>query len=175
MSLWLKVCHSPFLLSSSGSIYGFNVAASKSVQQLAAQRGIPLRLHNIIYKLIDELKEELSSKLPQLVSENIIGEATVLAMFDVTVGKKKIPVAGCRVHKGLLDQRLKFRLIRGRDVLWEGSLVALKHHKDDVQTVKMGMECGLSADGYGDFQAGDAIVCYEEVSAPQVTSWNPGF
>lgn len=59
---------------STGSIYGFNVAASRSIQQLAAKRGVPLRLHSIIYKLIDELKEELSSKLPPLRSENIVGE-----------------------------------------------------------------------------------------------------
>ncbi|XP_074521137.1 translation initiation factor IF-2, mitochondrial [Halichoeres trimaculatus] len=159
----------------SGSIYGFNVAASKPIQQLAAQHGVPLRLHNIIYKLLDELKAELSGKLPSLLSENIVGEATVLAMFDVTVGKKKVPVAGCRVQKGHLDQRLKFRLIRGRDPVWEGSLAALKHHKDDVQTVKTGMECGLSAIGHGDFRPGDTVVCFEEVEAPQLTSWDPGF
>uniref|UniRef100_UPI0037E8E446 translation initiation factor IF-2, mitochondrial n=1 Tax=Semicossyphus pulcher TaxID=241346 RepID=UPI0037E8E446 len=158
-----------------GSIYGFNVGASKPIQQLAARRGVPLRLHNIIYKLIDELKEELSSKLPPLVSENVIGEATVLAMFDVSVGKKKVPVAGCRVQKGQLDRKQKFRLIRGRDTLWEGSLAALKHHKDDVQTVKTGMECGVMAEGHGDFSPGDVIVCFEELDAPQVTSWDPGF
>ncbi|XP_030275144.1 translation initiation factor IF-2, mitochondrial [Sparus aurata] len=158
-----------------GSIYGFNVGASKPIQQLAARCGVPLRLHTIIYKLIDELKDELSSKLPPHVSENVIGEATVLAMFDVSVGKKKVPVAGCRIQKGQLDRRLKFRLIRGRDVLWEGSLAALKHHKDDVQVVKVGMECGLSVDGDVAFNPGDVIVCYEEVDTPQVTSWNPGF
>lgn len=159
----------------SGSIYGFNVAVSRPAQQLAAQRGVPLRIHNIIYKLLDELKEELSSKLPPLRSENVVGEATVLAMFDVSVGKKKVTVAGCRVQKGHLDQRLKFRLIRGRDTVWEGSLAALKHHKDDVQTVKTGMECGLSALGHEDFRAGDVVVCFEEVEAPQLTSWDPGF
>ncbi|XP_054482957.1 translation initiation factor IF-2, mitochondrial-like [Anoplopoma fimbria] len=57
-----------------GSVYGFNVAASKSIQQLAAKRGVPLRLHTVIYRLIDELKVELSSKLPPLLSENIVGE-----------------------------------------------------------------------------------------------------
>nr|XP_033480318.1 translation initiation factor IF-2, mitochondrial [Epinephelus lanceolatus] len=158
-----------------GSIYGFNVAASKSIQQLAERRGIPLRLHTVIYKLIDELKDELSRKLPPVVSENVIGEATVLAIFDVSVGKKKVTVAGCRVQKGQLDRRLKFRLIRGQDTIWEGSLVALKHHKDDVQMVKSGMECGLSADTEVDFRSGDVVVCFEELEAPQVTTWDPGF
>uniref|UniRef100_A0A673BP46 Translation initiation factor IF-2, mitochondrial n=1 Tax=Sphaeramia orbicularis TaxID=375764 RepID=A0A673BP46_9TELE len=109
------------------------------------------------------------------MAEMFAGEATVVAMFDVTVGKKKVVVAGCRVQKGQLDRRLQFRLIRGRDTIWEGALVALKHHKDDVQTVKTGVECGLSVDGDVDFRAGDVVVCFEEVDAPQVTTWDPGF
>ncbi|XP_070683855.1 translation initiation factor IF-2, mitochondrial isoform X2 [Pempheris klunzingeri] len=159
----------------SGSIYGFNVGASRTVQQLAAKCGVPLRLHRVIYQLVDELKDELSARLPPIVSENIIGEATVLAMFDVAVRKKKVLVAGCRVQKGQLDRGFKFRLIRGPDVIWEGSLVALKHHKDDVQTVRVGMDCGLSVDSDVDFRLGDSIVCFEEVDAPQRISWDPGF
>ncbi|XP_068606876.1 translation initiation factor IF-2, mitochondrial [Brachionichthys hirsutus] len=158
-----------------GSVYGFNVGANKAVQQMAAKRGVPLRLHAVIYRLIDELKAELSSKLPPLVSENVVGEAMVLALFEISVGKKKVPVAGCRVQKGRLDRRMKFRMSRGQDTVWEGSLVALKHHKDDVQTVNAGMECGLSADGGVLFSPGDVIVCFEEVAVPQVTSWDPGF
>ncbi|KAK5608235.1 hypothetical protein CRENBAI_002213 [Crenichthys baileyi] len=158
-----------------GSIYGFNVTASRSIQQLAAKKGVPLRLHSIIYKLIDQLKDELSSKLPPHVSQNTVGEATVLATFDISVGKKKVPVAGCRVQKGHLDRRLKFRLIRGQDTVWEGSVSALKHHKDEVQTVKTGMEFGLSMNGDIDFRAGDVIACFEELEVPQVTSWDPGF
>lgn len=56
-----------------------------------------------------------------------------------------------------------------------GSLAALKHHKDDIQTVKVGMECGLSADGDVDFKAGDVIICFQEREVTQVTSWDPGF
>ncbi|AWP05058.1 putative translation initiation factor IF-2 mitochondrial [Scophthalmus maximus] len=120
-----------------GSIYGFNVGAGRSVQQLAA---------------------------------------SVLAMFQVSVGKKKVAVAGCRVQKGQLDRRHKFRLIRGRDTVWEGCASALRHHKDDVQAVKTGMECGLSPDDdYADFRPGDVVVCFEDLNCPQVTSWNPGF
>uniref|UniRef100_H3CLU2 Translation initiation factor IF-2, mitochondrial n=1 Tax=Tetraodon nigroviridis TaxID=99883 RepID=H3CLU2_TETNG len=159
----------------SGSIYGFNVEASRSVQQLAAKRGVPLHLHAVIYQLIHQLREELSARLPPLSSESVLGEATVLATFDVSVGKKKVPVAGCRVQKGQLDRRLKFRLIRGQDAVWEGSLATLKHHKDDVQTVTTGMECGLAAEGDAHFRPGDVIICFQEVKVPQVTSWDPGF
>ncbi|CAB1412807.1 unnamed protein product [Pleuronectes platessa] len=158
-----------------GSIYGFNVGASRSVQQVALKRGVPLNIHTIIYKLVDQLKEDLSNKLPPLESESVIGEASVLAMFEVSVGKKKVLVAGCRVQKGQLDRRHTFRLIRGRDTVWEGSLLALRHHKDDVQTVKTGMECGVSAGDSVEFKPGDVIVCFENVACPQVTSWNPGF
>ncbi|KAM7419995.1 hypothetical protein PAMA_016884 [Pampus argenteus] len=158
-----------------GSIYGFNVAVNKSIQQLAARKSVPLRLHSVIYKLIDELKDELSSKLPPSITQNTVGEATVLALFPISMGKKVVTVAGCRVQKGQLDRRHKFRLIRGQDTIWEGRLETLKHHKDDVQTVRLGMECGLSADSDVDFRAGDAIICFEELPVPQVTSWDPGF
>ncbi|KAM9314582.1 translation initiation factor IF-2, mitochondrial isoform 2-T3 [Pholidichthys leucotaenia] len=158
-----------------GSIYGFNVSVTRSVHQLASRHGVPLRLNSVIYKLVDELKNELSQKLPPTVSENIMGEATVLAIFDISVGKKKVPIAGCRVTKGQLDRRLKFRVIRGRDTVWEGSLAAMKHHKDDVNMVKVGMDCGLMADGDASFSEGDIVICFEEVEEPQVTSWDPGF
>lgn len=72
------------LPSSSGSIYGFNVGASQTIQQLAVRRGVPLRIHSIIYKLIDELKDELSSKLPPLFSENVLGEKQFLYKLSVT-------------------------------------------------------------------------------------------
>ena len=60
-------------------------------------------------------------------------------------------------------------------VFTTGPLLALKHHKDEVQTVKLGMECGLSVDVEVEFRAGDVVVCFEDLDAPQVTSWDPGF
>ncbi|XP_035262638.1 translation initiation factor IF-2, mitochondrial [Anguilla anguilla] len=159
----------------SGTVYGFNVKASRPILQSAGKRGIPVKLHNVIYKLFNDLKDELSSRLPPTLEENVIGEASVLATFEVTEGKKKVGVAGCRVQRGLLDRRMKFRLIRGRDVLWEGSLTTLKHHKDAVTTVKTGMECGLSLDQDVDFRPGDEIICYEETEKQQTIPWDPGF
>ncbi|XP_062852844.1 translation initiation factor IF-2, mitochondrial [Trichomycterus rosablanca] len=156
-----------------GTIYGFNVAANKSIQDMAEKKGITLKSHSVIYHLIDDLKEELSNKLPPTTEEIILGEASVLATFDVTVGKKKVPVAGCKVQKGQLDKKMKFRLIRGKEVLWTGSLTALKHHKDDVHVVKTGLECGLSLDKLIEFKAGDKIICYEEIKKQQRISWDP--
>ncbi|NWX10724.1 IF2M factor, partial [Caloenas nicobarica] len=158
-----------------GVVFGFSVKANESIKRLAAKKGIKIKLHSVIYKLIEDLKEELNSRLPPAVVENTIGEASVIDIFSVTVGKNKIAVAGCRVQKGLLDKKMKFKLIRNRDVIWKGYLSSLKHHKDDVQVIKMGMDCGLSLDKNIEFNIGDEIICYEEKEVQQTTSWDPGF
>ncbi|XP_071996629.1 translation initiation factor IF-2, mitochondrial [Engystomops pustulosus] len=157
------------------SIYGFNVNANKSIQQIAAKSDIPIKLHKVIYHLFDDLKEELNSRLPELTEETVKGEASVLALFDVSVGRKTVQVAGCRVQKGFLDKKMKFKLVRNNAVLWEGSLTSLKHHKNDVPTVKTGVECGLSLDQDVEIKVGDEIICFEEKTVPQKISWDPGF
>nr|XP_013805286.1 PREDICTED: translation initiation factor IF-2, mitochondrial isoform X3 [Apteryx mantelli mantelli] len=158
-----------------GVVYGFSVKANETIKKLAAKKGIKIKLHNIIYQLIEDVKHELNSRLPPSVVENTIGEASVLDTFSVTVGKSKVPVAGCRVHKGQLDKKMKFKLIRRGDVIWKGSLSSLKHHKADVQIIKTGMDCGLSLDKDIEFNIGDEIICYEEKEVEQTTSWDPGF
>uniref|UniRef100_A0A7M4G077 Translation initiation factor IF-2, mitochondrial n=1 Tax=Crocodylus porosus TaxID=8502 RepID=A0A7M4G077_CROPO len=158
-----------------GIIYGFGVNADSSIQKLAAEKGIQIKLHNIIYELIEDLKEELSRKLPLAVHELEIGEASVLAIFYVTVGKKKVAVAGCIVEEGQLNRKMKFKVIRNGDVIWKGLSTSLKHFKDDVQVVKAGMECGISLDNYTDIKIGDQIMCYEEKEVKESSSWDPGF
>ncbi|XP_025724603.1 translation initiation factor IF-2, mitochondrial isoform X1 [Callorhinus ursinus] len=159
-----------------GVIYGFNVNAGNVIQKSAAKKGVKIKLHKIIYHLIEDLQEELSSRLPCTVQEYPIGEASILATFSVTEGKKKVPVAGCRVQKGQLEKQKKFKLIRNGDVIWKGSLTSLKHHKDDVSVIKTGMDCGLSlSEEKIEFKVGDEIVCYEEKEVPAKTSWDPGF
>ncbi|XP_034966844.2 translation initiation factor IF-2, mitochondrial [Zootoca vivipara] len=158
-----------------GVVYGFNVNANKPIQQLAAKKGIKLKMHKIIYRFVEDLQAELSSTLPCSLEEHVLGEAVVLAIFDVTVGKNTLPVAGCRVQKGQLDRKMKFKLIRNQEVIWTGYLSSMKHHKDDVPVVKTGMDCGLSLDKNIAFQVGDEIVCFNEKEIKQTISWDPGF
>lgn len=104
------------------------------------------------------------------------GEASILATFTITEGKKKVPVAGCRVQKGQLERQKKFKLIRNGQVIWKGSLTSLKHHKDDVLVIKTGVDCGLSLDEENvEFKVGDQVICYEENKVTTKTSWDPGF
>ncbi|XP_032820765.2 translation initiation factor IF-2, mitochondrial isoform X1 [Petromyzon marinus] len=159
----------------SGTVYGFGVNANKVVMQLAEKKNVPVKLHKIIYRLVDDLKAELNSKLPLLTEEVVVGSATVLAKFDVTVGKNQVPVAGCRIKKGRFDRNFNFKIVRNNyDTIWQGKLSSLKHHKDDVQEVKTGMECGVMMDDDdADFQIGDSIVCYEEQKVLQQIQWKP--
>nr|XP_020664150.1 translation initiation factor IF-2, mitochondrial [Pogona vitticeps]XP_020664151.1 translation initiation factor IF-2, mitochondrial [Pogona vitticeps]XP_020664152.1 translation initiation factor IF-2, mitochondrial [Pogona vitticeps] len=158
-----------------GIIYGFNVNANKSIQKLASVKKVKMKMNKIIYRLIEDLKEDLSDTLPATLEERVLGHASVLATFDVTLGKSKVPVAGCRVLKGYLNRNMKFKLIRNGKVIWSGSLTSLKHHKDDVLEIKMGMECGLSVDGDIKFEVGDEIVCFTGEKIKQKISWDPGF
>ncbi|KAK2491485.1 hypothetical protein MC885_000535 [Smutsia gigantea] len=134
-----------------GVIYGFG--------QLAAKKGVKIKLHKIIYCLIEDVQEELGSRLAPTVEEDPLGEASILATFSVTEGKKKVPVAGCRVQKGQLEKQKNFKLIHNGHVFWKVLLFSLKHHKDDILVVKTGIDCGLSLDEEKvEFKVGDEIV-----------------
>ncbi|KAM6220702.1 translation initiation factor IF-2, mitochondrial [Rhynchocyon petersi] len=159
-----------------GIIYGFNVNAGSVLQKTAQKKQVKIKLHKVIYRLIEDLQEELSRRLPCIVEEHPVGEASILAIFTVTEGKKKVPVAGCRVQKGQLEKKKLFKLIRNGNAIWKGSVTSLKHHKDDVSVIKTGMDCGLSLDDEKiEFKVGDEIVCYEEKEVLAKTSWDPGF
>ncbi|XP_039200287.1 translation initiation factor IF-2, mitochondrial isoform X1 [Crotalus tigris] len=158
-----------------GIIYGFNVKAHKSIQQMAAKKKIKVKIHNIIYRLVEDLQEELSNTLPFGEEEHVLGEAAVLATFEIDVGKHKVPVAGCRVQKGQLNKKMSFKLIRNGECIWTGCLSSLKHHKEDIAIAKTGMDCGLSLNNNLKFEVGDEIVCFSTKEVKQTISWNPGF
>jgi translation initiation factor IF-2 len=138
------------------------VRAHKEAREAAEQAGIEIRYYNIIYNLVDDVKDAMSGLLAPTLRETMLGNAQILEIFNVSkIGK----IAGCRVTDGVVQKGANVRLIRDNVVIHEGKLATLKRFKDDVQEVRAGQECGMSFENYQDMRAGDVIECYrvEEV------------
>ncbi|KAJ0173839.1 hypothetical protein K1T71_010988 [Dendrolimus kikuchii] len=157
-------------------IYAFNVECPPPLAVEAKKKNIAIKKHNIIYRLVDDVKDEISSRIPKRQEEELLGEANVLQQFMVTEGKKKVPVAGCRCTKGNLARSALYRVVRGQEVVYEGKLASMKHLKEEVKTIKSDMECGLRFEDR-DFEVkpSDTVVCYKMVDASDKTGWDPGF
>ncbi len=148
--------------ASGAAVIGFNVRAHKEAREAAEQAGIEIRYYNIIYNLVDDVKDAMSGLLAPTLRETMLGNAQILEIFSVSkIGK----IAGCRVTDGVVQKGANVRLIRDNVVIHEGKLATLKRFKDDVQEVRAGQECGMSFENYQDMRAGDVIECYrvEEV------------
>ncbi len=105
-----------------------------------------------------------------------MGEANVLEQFLINEGRTKVPVAGCRCVKGVLKKSGQFRLVRGQDVLYDGPVSSIRHLKNEVDTIKKDVECGVRLqDTSVHLQSGDTLLCYEMKQVAQVTDWDPGF
>jgi translation initiation factor IF-2 len=148
--------------ASGAPVIGFNVRANKEARQAAERSGIEIRYYNIIYDLVDDIKQAMSGLLAPTLREERLGEARVLQVFSVSkVGK----VAGCLVQDGRVERGANVRLIRDNVVIHEGKLSTLKRFKDEVKEVPSGQECGMAFENYQDIREGDIIECYrvEEV------------
>lgn len=108
--------------------------------------------------------------------EEVLGEANVLQEFIITEGKQKVTVAGCRCVKGNLRKNASFRLVRGETSIFEGAVSSMRHLKNEVDTIKKGVECGIQlADPLLQVRPGDTIICYQMKDVQQQTDWDPGF
>lgn len=146
------------LAQASGAVVvGFNVRAHKEAREAAERVGVEIRYYNIIYNLMDDVKDAMSGLLAPTLRETMLGNATILEIFAVSkVGK----IAGCRVTDGTIERGANVRLIRDNVVVHEGKLSQLKRFKDDAKEVVAGQECGMSFENYQDMRAGDVIECY---------------
>ncbi len=146
--------------ASKALIYGFNVRPDARIKTLAEEEGVEIRLHRIIYELLDEMKAAIKGKYKAEVVEEVTGQAEVRHIYKIThVGT----VAGSYVTSGLLKSGEKVRLLRDGAIVYEGTLESLKRFKDDVKEVKEGYECGLKIAGYNDLKLGDIVEGYEMV------------
>lgn len=146
--------------ASDAFVIGFNVRANPQARSLAKRDGIDIRYYSIIYEVIDDLKNALSSMLAPTIKETLLGYADVKEIFDISkLGK----IAGCFISEGSVKKGSHVRLIRDEVVIHEGTLSQLKRFKDDVSEVKEGYECGMAFANYHDLKAGDKIECFDTV------------
>ena len=143
--------------ASNAIIYGFNVRPSALIRNKAKEEGVDIRLHNIIYKAVEEMEAAMTGMLDPVFEEVILGQAEVRQLFKVS---KIGTIAGCMVTDGKLIKDSKVRLIRDGVVVYDGQLGSLKRFNNDVKEVKSGFDCGLTIKNFNDLKENDIVEAY---------------
>jgi translation initiation factor IF-2 len=146
-------------VASSAIIVGFNARPDQGAARLAEQEGVQIREYNIIYRLTEDVEKALAGMLEPTIEDVVEGKMEVRAVFSLARGRK---TAGCYVLEGKATRGAKARVLRDGKELFDGSIAGLRRFKDDVREVATGYECGLSLDGFADFQEGDIIEVHRE-------------
>ena len=143
--------------ASQAIIYGFNVRPDAKVRSKAEEENVEIRLHNVIYKMVEEIETAMKGMLAPEYHEVVTGQAEIRQVIKASkVGN----IAGCYVTDGSIKRNSGIRLIRDGIVVYEGKLASLRRFKDDVKEVNSGFECGLNIENYNDIKEGDIIEGY---------------
>lgn len=147
------------LAAASGAIViGFHVRPTPPAKALALNEKVEIKLYNIIYEAIEDVKKALSGLLSPTITENIIGTVEVRDVFKIPkIGN----VAGGYVSSGVIQRSSRIRLIRDNIEIYDGKVNTLKRFKEDVTEISQGYECGITIDGYSDIKVGDMIEVFE--------------
>ena len=150
--------------ASKAIIIGFSTTTQQGVERLAEREGVEIRHYNIIYRLIEDVEKALKGILESTYTEVVQGHAAVRVIFSV--GRRN-RIAGCMVSDGRLTRGANVRVIRGGEVIHNGSISSIRHFKEEVNEITTGFECGIGLAGYTDFEEGDVLETYrrERVSA----------
>ena len=158
------------LAAASGAIIiGFNVRPNLNSRKLAEKEKVDIRLYNVIYDAIEEVKSALEGLLSPILSEEIVATLEVRNIFKVP---KFGTVAGCFVQDGKISRNDKIRLIRDGIVIQEGEIGSLKRFKEDVKEVDSGYECGLNINGYNDVKVSDVIEAFKTIETKKTLPKN---
>ena len=153
------ISESDILLASASKaiIYGFNVRPDANVRRKADEEGVEIRLHQVIYKMVEEIEAAMKGMLAPEMEEVVTGQAEIRQIYKVSkVGN----IAGCYVTDGSIKRDCGIRLIREGIIVYEGKLASLKRFKDDAKEVNQGYECGLTIENYNDITEGDIVDGY---------------
>ncbi|MFZ3200930.1 MAG: EF-Tu/IF-2/RF-3 family GTPase, partial [Candidatus Acidiferrales bacterium] len=163
------VTETDVLLASAANaiIVAFNVRPERKAAELAQREGVDIRLHTIIYELLDELKKAVAGLLAPVIKETYLGRAEVRDTFRV---KGAGMIAGCSVQDGILKRDADVRVLRDNVVIYTGKIVSLRRFKEDVNEVRAGFECGAGISNFNDVKVGDVLECFKvERSQPLET------
>ncbi len=143
--------------ASNAIVVGFHVRVNPGVNTLAKKENVEIRLYNIIYELIEDIRDAVEGKLAPDRREVELGSAVILKIFALSKGPK---VCGCMIEKGLVRFGSKARVFRDNELIFNGTVQSLRRFQDDVKEVRQGLECGIRLDNF-DFQEGDKIQFYD--------------
>lgn len=146
--------------ASNAIIIGFNVKTDSDIKKLAENENVDIRLYKVIYNVIDDVKSALTGMLAPEYEEVMLGRAQVKQVFKLS---NSGIIAGCQVNDGKIKRNANARILRGKEVIYEGKISSLKRFKDDVKEVLMGYECGISVEKFGGIRQDDIIEAYEMV------------
>ena len=152
------------LAETSGAIImGFGVRPDAKSRQLAERAGVEIKIYEVIYNAVDDVRAALEGMLAPELRETILGAAEVREIFKI---KGVGTIAGCYITEGTIDRKAKVRVIRDALTVYEGDLGSLKRFKDDAKEVREGFECGIAVANFNDVKVGDVIEAYhvEEVA-----------
>jgi translation initiation factor IF-2 len=150
--------------ASNAIIVAFNVRPERKAAELAQRENVDVRLHTIIYELLDELKKSVAGLLAPVIRETYLGRAEVRDTFRV---KGVGTIAGCSVQDGILKRDAEVRVLRDNIVIYTGRIVSLRRFKEDANEVRSGFECGVGISNFNDIKVGDVLECFKmEKSQP---------
>jgi translation initiation factor IF-2 len=139
------------------TVVGFNTKFESGVQALAKNQRVPIIQHNIIYEIVDQVRDAMANLLDPELHEQKLGAAEVRRIFSL----KSETIAGCMVTEGKILRDQFTRVIRKKTVIFQGKFSSIKHLKEDLVEVRAGFECGIKVAGFDQFEVDDIIECFE--------------
>lgn len=149
------------------SILCFNMDVPKGVQSHADRAGVEIKVHKVIYRLIEDVTAELTALLKPHIETTVLAAAEIKHVFNITKNRTSTRIGGCKVTSGTLKRANNVRVMRNGEEVYRGRLTSLKHVKQDISEAVRGLECGIAFDGWDKFAEGDLVETYEEKEIPR--------
>ncbi len=143
--------------SSNAVILGFNTKVEGKAVTAAKREGVQIKLYSIVYELIDTVTESMLGLLEPELRESVIGHALCKQVFKVNKGM----AAGCIIQDGKVSRKAHARVLRGGIPVFDGKMSTLRRFNDEVEEVKVGIECGIRHGSFSDYEEDDIIECYK--------------